>query len=140
MSILLFFFFLAFSSHITQMTTTLSKMFLFWFSGACMEVRFGEIQLQTSSTVSFQYYYVLCILAHITLNQQCVYGCSALIILETFLLWVRFAWEIQLKSFGPRHAFQLFTDTTLCAYMYCKHRQRIDRLHLYYTPIDSAAI
>ena len=33
---------------------------------------------------------------------------------QDFLVWLRVAWEIQLESFGPRHASWLFSDTTLC--------------------------
>ena len=66
----------------------------------------------------------LCVLLHICWKQQVihVYGCSAYqttaLLSKTFLVWFWVAWEIWLKSYGPRHMSVVLWHNILC--LYCK--------------------
>ena len=59
----------------------------------------------------------LCVLPSITWKLQVVYGHSAYwmtaLVSKTFLVWFRAAWQIQLKSYDPRHTLHSLSDTTL---------------------------
>ena len=59
----------------------------------------------------------LCILT--CLKLQVIHGCSSyrmtVLLLKTFLMWFRVAWEIHLESHGPETHW-LFSHTTLCEY------------------------
>ena len=59
-----------------------------------------------------------------------VYECSAYrttaLQLETFLKWLRVAWEIQLESYDPRHALVILWYTIVCIYCKpCIHRDLV---------------
>ena len=90
----------------------------------------------------------LCILTRITWKLQVVHGHSAYrttaLLLGTFLVWLRVAWEIWLESYNPRHA-SVISDTTLCAYtashfihpyLVCNYawQENSCSLQLFYTP------
>ena len=54
------------------------------------------------------------------INHLCVLTCitTTTLLLDTFLVWFRFAWEIWLKSYDPRHASVVLWYNILC--IYCK--------------------
>ena len=64
----------------------------------------------------------LCVLTCITWKLQVIYGHSVYrttaLILETFLVCIRVAWEIQLESYGPRHTSVILWYNIVC--VYCK--------------------
>ena len=64
----------------------------------------------------------LCILAHISLKVQAVYGCFACqmttLLSETFLVFFIVAWEIHWRATGPRHVSVVLWYNIVC--IYCK--------------------
>ena len=66
---------------------------------------------------------------HVTWKFQVICGRSAYwttaILLDTFFVWFRAAWEIWLESYGPRHASFILWHNIVC--VYCKHN-----IHYYF--------
>ena len=78
------------------------------FSGSELHARYDWQVMSSSMYCSLFLIHHLCILRCITWKLQVVHGHSTYwmtaLLLETFLVWFRVAWEIQLESCGPRHA------------------------------------
>ena len=85
----------------------------------------GDLCLQTHITVfsNKPFVHIQLYLRHITWKLQVICGHSAYwmtaILLDTFSVWFRFAWEIGLESYCPRNRLFVLWYNIVC--IYCKH-------------------
>ena len=104
------------SVNCTPTTALLSEIFLFSVRAAC-EVRSASyVYKHTSQSLSytpFVHYYTY----NMKLKAAWEHSTSqtiALLLSEKYIFWVRAIWEIQLASYGSKHASQPLSNTTFC--------------------------
>ena len=134
------------------MTALLSEMSIICIRAGC-EVRMARYAFKHSSqSLSNGYFCVYSVFRHITWKLQVIRTCLAYrttaVLSETLFVWLRFAIEIWLESYGPRHASVILWYSIVC--VYCKPvytslfgaqlRLTTELTYLmtaYYTPNDS---
>ena len=95
-----------------------------YISNECSTIGDSFFLVSYGSKHSSQFFPIshLCILTHITWQQQVIYRHSAYrmtsLLSNTFLVWFRVAREIQMESYGPRHASVVLWYKLVC--VYCK--------------------
>ena len=121
------------SGHFTyQMTVLLSEIpvSIFWVRAVCGN---GQWVMAPNMHCSLFPICHLCVLPRIAWKLQVVCGRSIhhmiALLLNTFLVWVKVAWDIRLENYGPRHAY--IHHYSVHNYVWQENSRS---LWLYYTP------